>query len=117
MRFLSMVPFATAWMGDHPDQSGPVAVYGAVLAMNAIAYTTLSRLLIRHDGPDSPLAEAMGRRVWGDGKGLLSLAAYLVAVAAAFVATPVSLAIYVLVAAIWFIPDRRVERALSHPAS
>jgi uncharacterized membrane protein len=114
--WLSMVPFATAWMGDHPGAPAPVAAYGAVLAMNAVAYTTLSRLLIRHDGPDSPLAEAMGRRVWGDGKGLVSLLLYLVAVAVAFVAPPVSLGIYVLVAATWFIPDRRVERALSHPA-
>jgi uncharacterized membrane protein len=115
--WLSMVPFATAWMGEHYDRAAPVAAYGGVLVMNAIAYTTLSRLLIRHDGPDSPLAEAMGRRVWGDGKGLLSLMAYLIAVAAAFVAPPVSLGIYVLVAAVWFIPDRRVERALSHTAS
>jgi uncharacterized membrane protein len=112
--WLSMVPFATAWMGDHPAEAAPVATYGAVLVMNALAYTILSRLLIRHDGPDSPLAEAMGRRLRGDLKGNLSLALYGVAVATAFFVTPLALALYVLVAAIWFIPDRRVERALSH---
>jgi uncharacterized membrane protein len=114
--WLSMVPFATAWMGEHYDRSVPVAVYGGVLLMNAFAYAILSRALIRHDGPDSPLAEALGRNLAGDVKGNLSIALYVIAVAVAFFVPAVSLAIYVVVAAIWFIPDRRVERALSHPA-
>jgi len=114
--WLSMIPFATAWMGEHPGQTAPVAAYGGVLAMNALAFTILSRLLILHDGPDSPLAEAMGRNQSGDVKGNISLALYLVAVAAAFFVPVVSLGIYVLVAATWFIPDRRVERVLSRPA-
>jgi uncharacterized membrane protein len=106
--WLSLVPFATAWMGEHHLESGPVAAYGFVLIMNAIAYTVLARLLIRHEGPDSALGRAFGR----DLKGKVSLACYAVAIVAAFVQPMLSLALFVLVAAIWFIPDPRVERSL-----
>lgn len=109
--WLSLVPFATAWMGENHLSTGPVALYGAVLIMNAVAYTILMTLLVRHDGPDSALARAMGQ----DFKGKISLAIYAVAIGLAFVRPIVSLALYVLVAAIWFIPDRRVERALKAP--
>ena len=109
--WLSVVPFATAWMGENELTTGPVALYGGVLIMNAIAYTILMTLLIRHEGPDSPLARAMGR----DLKGKLSLATYAAAIGLAFVRPVVSLALYVVVAAIWFVPDRRVERALQAP--
>ena len=106
--WLSMVPFATAWMGENQLSSAPVALYGGVLIMNAVAFTVLMTLLIRHEGADSALARAMGR----DLKGKVSLAIYAVAIAVAFVKPIVSLGLYVTVAAIWFIPDRRVERTL-----
>jgi TMEM175 potassium channel family protein len=106
--WLSMVPFATAWMGENQLSTVPVALYGGVLIMNALAFTILMTLLIRHEGPDSALARAMGR----DLKGKASLAIYAAAIALAFVMPIASVAFYVLVAAIWFIPDRRVERTL-----
>ncbi len=107
--WLSLIPFATAWMGEHHDEAAPVAVYGFVLIMAAVAYSILVRFLLRHEGPGSTVARAVGRDV----KGWLSLVLYAAAIAAAMVAPAVSKAIYVLVAAIWFIPDRRVERALA----
>jgi len=106
--WLSTVPFVTSWMGENPLATTPVALYGAVLIMNAIAFTILSTLLVRHEGPDSALAKAVGR----DFKGKISLVIYAVGIAAAFFQPIVSLALYVTVAAIWFIPDRRVERQL-----
>ena len=106
--WLSLTPFATAWMGENPRVSGPVALYGGVLIMNAVAYTILMVMLVRHEGPDSALAKAMGRDI----KGKASLAIYATGIAIAFVAPEISLGLYVLVAAIWFVPDRRVERRL-----
>jgi uncharacterized membrane protein len=106
--WLSVVPFASAWMGENRLSTAPVALYGGVLIMNAIAYTILMTMLIRHEGPESALAQAMGR----DLKGKLSLAIYLAAIGLAFFQPIVSVALYVLVAMIWFIPDRRVERTL-----
>jgi len=106
--WLSTVPFATAWMGANHLSQAPVALYGGVLIMNAVAYTILMTMLIRHEGPDSALARAMGR----DLKGKASLVLYAAAIAMAFVQPIVSLGLYVTVAAIWFIPDRRVERNL-----
>jgi uncharacterized membrane protein len=106
--WLSMVPFATNWLGENHLSQAPVALYGAVLIMNAVAYTILMTMLIAHEGPDSALARAMGRDV----KGKVSLAIYALAIAMAFVQPIVSLGLYVTVAAIWFIPDRRVERNL-----
>ncbi|MFL5296210.1 MAG: TMEM175 family protein [Phenylobacterium sp.] len=106
--WLSVTPFVTAWMGENGLSAVPVAAYGAVLIMNAIAYTILTRLLLRHEGPDSVLARAIGR----DFKGWASLAAYITGVALAFIQPIASIAIYVFVAMVWFIPDRRIERAL-----
>jgi uncharacterized membrane protein len=106
--WLSLVPVTTAWLGENPLRPTPVALYGAVLAMNAAAYTLLQTLLIRHEGPDGPLALATRR----DLKGKASLGLYIVAVIAAFFAPLLSLAIYVMVACVWFVPDRRVERQL-----
>ena len=106
--WLSVVPFVTDWMGQNPLAKTPVALYGAVLLANAIAFGILARLLIRHEGPDSPLARAIG----GDSKGNISLALYVAAIAMAFVAPIVSLALYVAVALIWLAPDRRIERML-----
>jgi uncharacterized membrane protein len=106
--WLSMVPFATSWMGEHPAATLPTALYGGVLLMNAVAYTVLMLLLVAHEGPESTLAKAMGR----DLKGRLSLACYAVGIVLAFFQPLVSLALYVIVAGIWFVPDRRVERQL-----
>ena len=104
--WLSMVPFATNWMGENPLSQAPVALYGGVLIMNAVAYTILMTMLIRHEGPDSALARAMG----ADLKGKVSLAIYAAAIVLDFVLPIVSLGLYVTVAAVWFIPDRSIER-------
>jgi uncharacterized membrane protein len=106
--WLSTVPFVTSWMGEHPLATAPVALYGVVLFMAAIAYTLLTILLIRHEGPDSALAKAVGRDV----KGKASLILYAIGIAAAFFQPVVALALYVTVAATWVVPDRRVERQL-----
>ena len=106
--WLSTVPFVTSWMGENPLAVAPVALYGAVLMMNAIAYTILAVLLIRHEGPNSDLAKAFGRDV----KGKVSLGMYATGIVAAFFQPVISLTLYVAVAMIWFIPDRRVERQL-----
>ncbi len=109
--WLSLIPFATAWVGGNHFAPLPVSLYGGLLIMAAIAYTILMTLLVNHEGPDSALARAMGRDI----KGKLSLAIYAAGVALAFVQAFASIALYVLVAMIWFIPDRRVERALQAP--
>jgi uncharacterized membrane protein len=106
--WLSMVPFVTSWMGENPLATAPVAAYGVILIMNAIAFTILSALLSRHEGPDSALARAVGT----DRKGKISMAIYAVGIGLAFVEPIVSLALYIAVALIWLIPDRRVERQL-----
>ena len=106
--WLSLVPFVTNWMGEHPTLQAPVAAYGLVLIMNAIAYTILYNVLKHHEGPDSQLARAVG----ADIKGWVSLSIYAIGVVMAFFVPVVSLAAYALVAAIWFIPDRRIERVV-----
>ena len=106
--WLSLIPFGTAWLGEHPLAHGPVALYGANLLLCALAYTLLSTLLVRHEGPGSTLARATGR----DLKGKASIGLYAAAIALAFVLPALSLALYATVAAIWFIPDRRIERAI-----
>jgi uncharacterized membrane protein len=107
--WLSLIPFVTAWMGENHEANLPVAIYGVVLLMNAIAFFLLARLMVAHDGPDSALAKAMGR----DFKGAISAVVYAVAIVVALVWRPeAAKALYVVVAMIWFIPDRRVERVL-----
>ena len=106
--WLSLIPFVTSWMGENHLEALPVALYGGVLLMAAIAYLILMTLLIGNEGRESALARAMGR----DRKGKLSPLIYATAIGMAFVQPLVSLGLYVLVAAIWFIPDRRVERTL-----
>jgi uncharacterized membrane protein len=106
--WLSLVPFCSGWMGENYLGTLPVALYGAVLLMCGIAYYILSRLLIAHHGRESNLAVALG----SDRKGTGSLVLYAVAIALSFFSAPAAFAIYVLVAAIWFIPDRRIERML-----
>jgi len=106
--WLSLVPFVTNWVGEHPTVSAPVAAYGLVLIMTAIAYTILYNALKRHEGPESQLARAIG----ADIKGWVSLSIYAAGVGLAFFFPIASLAAYAVVAAIWFIPDNRIERAL-----
>jgi uncharacterized membrane protein len=108
--WLSLVPFVTAWMGENHFAAAPTALYGAVLLLAALAYTILQRTIIASQGRDSLLAAAIGR----DGKGKLSLALYVSAIAAATVAPWIAWTVYVVVALIWLIPDRRIERTLAN---
>jgi len=106
--WLSLVPFATGWMGENHFASAPSALYGAVLLMSAIAYWILQQLIIASQGPDSILKKAVG----GDWKGKLSPVLYAVAIPLAFWRHWISMSLYVVVALIWLIPDRRIENAL-----
>ncbi len=108
--WLSLVPFATAWMGENPTAPWPAALYGVTLLMPGIAYNILTRALIALHGRDSVLAAAIGR----DFKGVISVVIYAVAIPLAFVNTLFAQALYVLVAIIWLVPDRRIERSLMH---
>jgi len=108
--WLSIVPFATSWMGETLFATWPVALYGGVLLLTGVAYFILTRILIRVHGRDSTLATAIG----SDRKGQLSLAVYTAAIPLAFVNPWFSCALYVLVAIMWLIPDRRIERTLTH---
>ncbi len=108
--WLSIVPFATEWMGEtHFQKTGPIVLYGFVLLMNAIAYSILLLVLLRHEGEHSFLANAIGE----DWKGKISTACYVLAIGLAWVNTYLSLGLYVIVACIWFIPDRRIENRLA----
>ena len=104
--WLSLVPFVTAWMGENHFAAVPTAVYGVVLLLAAIAYEILQGTIIALSGKDSRLATAVGRDLKGKG----SAALYLAAIPLAFVDQRISDAIYVGVALIWLVPDRRIER-------
>ena len=106
--WLSLFPFMTGWMGENHFETIPVALYGVVLLMAAIAYTILVRTLIGLHGNESTLAAAIRRDI----KGYASIALYAVGIALSFVNSYAGFAVYSLVAAIWFIPDRRIERQL-----
>ena len=108
--WLSMIPFATAWMGENHFEPLPTALYGVVLILCAISYTILQSKLTKHsDGENELLATAVG----GDVKGKISLACYAVAIGMAFVNHTVSHVLYVVVALMWFIPDRRIEKVMN----
>jgi uncharacterized membrane protein len=107
--WLSLFPFATGWMGENHFTATPVALYGVVLFCAAIAFTILTRTLITRHGQDSALATAIGR----DFKGKISLASYAAAIPLSFVNQWIACGLYVLVAVIWFIPDRRIEKTLT----
>jgi uncharacterized membrane protein len=107
--WLSLFPFATGWMGENHFAVAPTALYGVVLLMAAIAYYVLEQTIIRAQGPDSILKKAVGR----DLKGKLSPLLYILAIVAAPFSTWISEALYVAVALVWLIPDRRIENALS----
>jgi len=107
--WLSLTPWVTDWMGDYPFQPMPVAAYGVVLLMSGLAYFILSRRLIAVHGNESAFARALG----ADAKGIASLAMYAAAVGMAFLEPRVSCALYVAVAVMWLVPDRRFERAIA----
>ena len=111
--WLSLLPFASGWMGENRFAALPVALYGAILLMAGLAYWLLSRAIIQADGPDSLLAKAIGR----DRKGNVSVAVYLLAIPLTFLHEWIAEAIYVGVALLWLIPDRRIERALQETGS
>ena len=107
--WLSLIPFVTGWMGENHFASMPVALYGIVLLASAIAYFILSLTLIAHKDNQSVLLKALDK----DLKGKISMVFYIAAILLAFAASWISCALYVLAAAMWLIPDRRIENALS----
>ncbi len=106
--WLSLVPFTTGWMGENHFEAAPSALYGVVLFSSGVAYVILQRAIIQDQGKDSKLRAAVGK----DRKGTLSAMLYLVAVGMSFVAHWISAVIYVGVACMWLIPDRRIESKL-----
>jgi len=102
--WLSLVPFVTAWAGDHRDAAVPAALYGVVLLMAGVAYFIMERQMVRENGPQSMLAEALGR----DRKAMLSMVGCVVAIVLAFVSPRLAELIYALVAVMWIVPDRRI---------
>jgi uncharacterized membrane protein len=108
--WLSLLPAVTHWIGNSHLAPWPTALYGAILVLSAIAYFILTRALLRIHGPESPLARAVGRDV----KGAISVVLYLLGIASAFYLPAASVSLYALTAAIWLVPDKRVERVLEH---
>ena len=107
--WLSLIPFVTAWMGENHFARWPVIFYGIILILNSLAYKLLAYTLVRHHGSDSVLNKAIGR----DLKGWFSIVVYGIAVAASFINSSAGLILYFLVAALWLIPDRRIERSVN----
>jgi uncharacterized membrane protein len=107
--WLSLVPFATGWMGENHFAPATAALYGVVLLMAAIAYYILQQVIIASQGPDSILKKAVG----DDWKGKLSPIVYITAIPMAFWSRWISLGLYVFIALIWLVPDRRIEHALT----
>ena len=106
--WLSLIPFGTGWMGENHAAPLPTALYGVLLLMAAIAYTILQTTIIAHEGPRSKLREAVD----GDFKGKISIVLYATAIPLAFVASWIAIGLYVVVALMWLVPDRRIERTL-----
>jgi uncharacterized membrane protein len=107
--WLSLTPFATAWMGENHFAAWPVALYGVVMLLAGVAYFILTRALIACHGRDSALAAAVG----DDFKGKISVSLYALAIPFAFVKSWLAFAVYVLVAVMWLIPDRRMENVVT----
>jgi uncharacterized membrane protein len=103
--WLSLVPFVTGWMGENHFKPVPVALYGIILLMAAIAYYILQSIIVKNHGPDSILARAIGR----DLKGKISPILYLIAILSTLISNWIAGCIYILVALIWLVPDRRIE--------
>ena len=106
--WLSLIPFASGWMGENNFTTWPVALYGIVLLMAGVAYYILAQSLIQLHGKDSLIGKAIGK----DRKGIISVVIYLVAIPVAFLNSSLSLIMYAMVAAMWFIPDRRIEKRI-----
>ena len=109
--WLSLFPFVTGWMGENHFAPAPAALYGVVLFMAAVAYWLLQQAIIAKQGKDSLLAAAVGRDI----KGKLSLTLYALAIPSAFIQPWMAGMIYLLVAMMWLVPDRRIERGLGEP--
>jgi uncharacterized membrane protein len=107
--WLSLTPFVTSWMGENHFAAWPVALYGVVLLCASIAYFILAKALVSAHGRDSVLAAALGR----DYKGKISIVLYLCAIPLSFIYSLVAGGIYVLVAIIWLVPDKRIEKTLA----
>jgi uncharacterized membrane protein len=107
--WLSLIPFVTAWMGEHDAAPVPVAVYGANLLLASVAYFILTRALLALHPADSALARALGQ----DWKGKASVVAYALAISLALASRWTAIAVYVAVALVWLVPDRRIERTLA----
>jgi TMEM175 potassium channel family protein len=110
--WLSLAPFVTGWMGESHFAPWPVAAYGVVFLLAGVAYYMLTRCLIAREGADSRLAAAVGRDV----KAKVSVVVYAVAIPLAFVAAWFAVLLYVLIGAVWFVPDRRIEKSLASGA-
>ncbi|MDP9079223.1 MAG: TMEM175 family protein [Bacteroidota bacterium] len=106
--WLSLIPFVTSWMGENHFAQWPVTCYGIVLIMCSLSYGLLIITLIRHHGRDSVLAQAVGK----DRKGNISTLIYATAIAVSFFNSKAGFALYVVVACIWFIPDKRIEKKI-----
>lgn len=107
--WLSLIPFATGWMGENHLAATPAALYGVVLLMAAIAYVILQQLIIASQGVDSLLKKAVGR----DWKGKASIVMYAAAIVLAFWSQKISISLYVIAALMWLVPDKRIEHVLS----
>jgi uncharacterized membrane protein len=107
--WLSLIPFATGWMGEHPAAAAPTAIYGLSLLMPAAAWYIMQSAIITAQGEGSPIAAAIGRDV----KGKLAPVLYLAGIGIAFVSTGLSQAVYAVVAVMWLVPDRRIEAAVA----
>jgi uncharacterized membrane protein len=107
--WLSLIPFVTGWMGENRFAAQPAALYGVVLLLAAVAYFILARTLVSLHGRDSVIATALG----ADFKGKISMVIYLIAIPLAFVRSWLACALYVLVAVMWLVPDRRIEKTIA----
>ena len=110
--WLSLVPFVIRWIDEAGFVAAPVAAYGFVLGMAAVGYRLLAAAIVALNGPESMVARAIG----GDRKGKLSLTGYVVAIPLAFVAPWIAILLYLVIAAVWLVPDRRIERRLTGTA-
>ena len=106
--FISLIPFVTAWMGENHFSASPVALYGIVLLMTALSYPLLLFFLIQVNGKESVLAKSIG----SDSKGKMSIAIYAAGIVISFFNSWISFGLYILVACIWFIPDKRIEKRI-----
>ncbi len=104
--WLSLLPFATGWMGEHDFSRNPVVFYGFILVMCAVAYAIMIFILKKNEGEGSVIAKAVGR----DKKGKISIVLYLIGISLAYVNSILSFLIFILVAIIWLIPDTRIEK-------